>query len=66
MGELAPYNIAMLARRLYGAYVAPRSPHLATRVDEIRAGKWDASVKEMKAQPTDELKRRYNAREIEP
>ncbi len=64
-GELAPYNIALLARRLYGAYLAPRSPHLAKRVAEIRAGKWDATVRELKALPVDELKKRYNAREIE-
>lgn len=65
IGELVPYNIALLARRLYGAYLAPRSPHLAKRVEEIDAGKWNAPMKELKALPLDELKRRYNAREIE-
>jgi ferredoxin len=64
-GELVPYNIALLARRLYGAYIAPRSPHLAKRVEEIHVGQWDAPVKELKALPPDELKKRYNAREIE-
>ncbi len=64
-GELVPYNIALLARRLYGAYVAPRSEHLAKRVEEIRAGQWDAPVRELKALSVDELKKRYNAREIE-
>ena len=64
-GELVPYNIALLARRLYGAYVAPRSLQLAKRVEEIRAGKWDAPVRELKALSVDELKKRYNAREIE-
>jgi succinate dehydrogenase/fumarate reductase-like Fe-S protein len=65
MGELTPHNIALLARRLYGAYIAPRSPHLANRVEEIRAGKWNAPVSELKALPVDELKKRYNARETE-
>jgi len=65
MGELTPYNIALLARRLYGAYLAPRSPHLAKRVEEIGAGKWNAPLKELKTLPLDELKKRYNAREIE-
>jgi ferredoxin len=64
-GELVPPNIALLARRLYGAYVAPRSPHLQKRVEEIRAGKWDAPVRELKALSVDELKKRYNARDIE-
>ncbi len=64
-GELVPYNIALLARRLYGAYVAPRSPHLAKRVEEIKAGQWNSRVEELKTLPLDELKKRYNARDIE-
>lgn len=64
-GELAPYNIAMLARRLYGAYVAPRAEHLARRVEEIRTGGWDDAMKQVKALPIDELKRQYNTRVIE-
>ncbi len=66
MGELVPYNIGLLARRLYGAYIAPRSPHVAARVAEIKAGRCDAAVQELKALPLDELKKRYNARDIEP
>ncbi len=65
-GELVPYNIALLARRLYGAYVAPRSPHLAKRVEEIRSGQWNSAIKQMKDLTLEELKRRYNARDIEP
>lgn len=65
-GELVPYNIALLARRMYGAYVAPRSEHLATRVSEIRSGKWNGVVADIKQLPPDELKKRYHARDIEP
>lgn len=64
-GELVPYNIALLARRLYGAYAAPRSPHLAKRVEEIKAGRWNTPVQELKTLTLDELKKRYNARDIE-
>ena len=64
-GELVPYNIALLARRLYGAYIAPRSPHLQKRVEEIKAEKWNAPVQELKSLSVDELKKRYNARDIE-
>lgn len=64
-GELVPYNIALLARRLYGAYIAPRSAHLQRRVDEIQAGKWNAPVQELKALSVDELKKKYNTRDIE-
>lgn len=66
MGELVPHYVALLARRLYGAHIATPSPHLAQRVDEIRAGKWDAPVEELKSLPINELKKRYNTREIEP
>lgn len=64
-GELAPYHIALLARRIYGAHIAPHAQHLATRVAEIRAGKWNDAIRELKTLPRDELKTRYNAREIE-
>lgn len=65
MGELVPYNIALLARRMYGAYIVTRSPHLARRVEEIQAGKWKREIKELRELTLDELKKRYNAREIE-
>lgn len=64
-GELAPYNIALLARRLYGGYIAPRAHHLAERVEEIQAGKWDETVHALKVMRIDELKALYNARDIE-
>lgn len=65
-GELIPYHIGLLARRLYGAYVAPRSLHLQKRVEELAGGKWDESVRELKALSIEELKKRYAARDIEP
>ncbi len=65
-GELVPYNIGLLARRLYGAYVAPRSAQLAKRVEEIQAGQWAEPVAQLKGLPPEELKKRYHARDIEP
>lgn len=64
-GELVPYNIGLLARRLYGAYIAPRAAHLATRVDEITAGRHDAAIQELRQLSPDELKQRYHGRDIE-
>ena len=64
--EEVQYNIAILCRRLYGRYLAPRSQHLIERVAEIEAGKYDAELAAMKQWPLDELRKRYNAREIEP
>jgi len=62
---LVPYNIALLCRRLYGHYLAPRSKHLEDRIAEIEVGKFDAEIEEFKNMDKKELKRRYDEREIE-
>ncbi len=64
--EEPQYNIAILARRLYGRYLAPRSEHLRVRVEEIQAGKFQPALDELKSLDKDELKKRYKARPIEP
>ncbi|MBC7251369.1 MAG: 4Fe-4S dicluster domain-containing protein [Anaerolineae bacterium] len=64
--EEAQYNIAILCRRLYGKYLAPKAEHLAQRVREIEEGKWDEAVEELKSLSLEELRKRYNEREIEP
>jgi succinate dehydrogenase/fumarate reductase-like Fe-S protein len=63
--EEPQYNIALLARRLYGRYIAPGAEHLADRVDEIAAGKYDDAVRELMALEGDALRDRYNTRDIE-
>lgn len=63
---LVPYNIAILCRRLYGRYLAPRSKHLEDRIAEIDTGKFDAEMEELKNMGGDGLRRRYGEREIEP
>ena len=62
--EVQP-NIAILARRLYGRYLAPRSQHLAERVTAIQAGEFDEELAQMKALSDAELRQRYNSRDIE-
>jgi len=64
--EEAQPNIAILARRLYGRYLAPRAQHLAQRVAEIEAGQHDEALAKIKATPDAELRRLYNTRDIEP
>jgi succinate dehydrogenase/fumarate reductase-like Fe-S protein len=64
--EEAQYNIAILARRLYGRYLAPRSEHLKERLEEISEGAFDAELEELKKLSRDELVARYEARDIEP
>jgi heterodisulfide reductase subunit C len=63
---LVPYNIALLCRRVYGRHMAPRSKHLDDRIDEIDKGKFDAEVAKLKKMSQDELRRRYETRDIEP
>jgi succinate dehydrogenase/fumarate reductase-like Fe-S protein len=63
--EEPQYNIAILSRRLYGRYLAPRSQHLSDRVGELEAGKFDAEIDELKTLDIAALTERYKAREIE-
>ena len=64
--EEAQYNIAILARRLYGRYLLPRSGHLVERLEEIEAGKFDTQLEELKGLDEKELRARYKVRDIEP
>jgi heterodisulfide reductase subunit C len=64
--EEAQPNIAILARRLYGRNLAHRALHLAERVAEINAGKYDDEFARIKAVPDAELRQMYNTRDIEP
>lgn len=63
--EVVPYNVALLARRLYGKYLAPRSAHLQQRVNDIEAGAFATQMKELRSLSIEEIKKRYAAREIE-
>lgn len=58
-------QVAMLARRLNGKYLAPKSKHLEDRVQEIRDGSFTELIEALMDKPVDELKELYNHREIE-
>ncbi len=62
---LVQYNIALLCRRLYGRYLAPKSKHLEKIAAEIESGKFDAELVELKEMSQAELRRRYSERDIE-
>ena len=64
--EEAQPNIAILARRLYGRYLAPKAQHLAERVAEVNAGTFDEEMAKIKIMPEAELRQTYNSRDIEP
>jgi len=63
--EEPQYNIAILARRLYGRYLAPRSEHLSARLDELNEGTFNEEIGQLKSLDIDQLKERYKARTIE-
>lgn len=63
--EEPQYNIGILARRLYGRYLAPRSPDVGQRVEEILSGKFDTELTDLKALDLNGLNERYLARDIE-
>ena len=58
-------EVAELARRLTGKYLAPKSEHLEKRVEEIREGKFEAIIESLMQKPIEEMKELYNHREIE-
>ncbi|MFB0545789.1 MAG: 4Fe-4S dicluster domain-containing protein [Anaerolineae bacterium] len=64
--EEVQHNIALLCRRLYGRYLAPRAQHLAERVAEIEAGKFDKELAAVKRLSEGELRKMYSERDIEP
>jgi Na+-translocating ferredoxin:NAD+ oxidoreductase RnfC subunit len=66
MGELPQYQIAQLARRIYGKYIQPRAEHLVKRVAEIESGKYDAMLDKLTKMSHAELEKLYKEREREP
>lgn len=64
--QIAHYHVAQLCRRLYGKYVLPRAEHLASRVEEIEAGKYDGFLEALIGMSEDELRKLYVDREPEP
>jgi succinate dehydrogenase/fumarate reductase-like Fe-S protein len=63
--SIVPYNVAQLARRLYGKYVMPRAKHVDDRVKEVEEGKFDEEIKNLIEASLDVLKERYTKRDIE-
>ena len=57
--ELAPFNIALLIRRMYGAHAIPPSHQLNQRLKEIREGKFGQELDRLKKSELTELQERY-------
>jgi succinate dehydrogenase/fumarate reductase-like Fe-S protein len=64
--EITQYNAGILARRIYGKYLAPRSPELKKRIQEVEKDKYADGLSELMTMDKDKLKERYFARDREP
>ena len=58
-------QVAMLARRLNGKYLAPKSEHLENRGKEIKDGTFTELIEALMGKPIEEMKELYNNRDIE-
>ncbi len=58
-------QVALLARRINGKYLAPACGHLEDRVKEIENGAFEDLLRDLMGKPVEELKELYNNREIE-
>ena len=58
-------QVAMLARRINGKYLAPGCGHLEDRVKEIKDGDFNELIEALMQKPIDEMKELYNNRDIE-
>ena len=65
-GELGQYNVAILARRIYGRCVAPKAAHASEMVGRIAQGRYEDGLRRLMAAPMEELKVIYTQREMEP
>lgn len=63
--EIVQFYVAILARRLYGSHLAPRSKQLQERLRQVNSGLYDAELDNLAKLDTGELSKLYNAREIE-
>jgi heterodisulfide reductase subunit C len=64
--EEAPYNVGELCRRLHGRFHVPQAKHLAQRVQEIAAGKYEQDLRDLMKMSEQQLKKLYTEREQEP
>ncbi|MCI7766636.1 MAG: 2Fe-2S iron-sulfur cluster-binding protein [Oscillospiraceae bacterium] len=58
-------QVGMLARRINGKYLQPKSQHLEDRVKEIHNGDFKAFLDELMAMSDEQMQEKYNNRDIE-
>jgi len=65
-GELGQYNIGILARRIYGRYIALKAAHVHEMVGRVAQGRYVEDLERLRAMPMEDLKLIYTQREEEP
>jgi len=63
--EIVHYNVGILARRLYGKYMSPKSPHLEGRLEECEKGVYHEEIDKMIGLSKEELKKLYTERKLD-
>jgi len=63
--QISHPQVALLARRLAGKYIAKEAKHLTKRVEEIDEGQYNDLLEALMQKPIEEMKELYNNREIE-
>ena len=60
--EISQFNVGILARRLYGRYIAPQYKQLEKRVEEVEKGTYVAEIDKMMKADKTAIAKLYNAR----
>ncbi len=63
--EIVQYNVGILARRLYGRYLALESKQLKKRIREVKNQKFDKELKKLMKMEEKTLKKLYYDRDME-
>lgn len=63
--EIVQFNVSILAKRLYGKYLAKNSKELDARLKEMKANKFDKEYKELMKADKKAIKKQYYDRDME-
>lgn len=63
--EIVPFQVALLAHRLFSKYKRPKATHLYERIEAIERGEFQSDIAQLKALSLKELRLRYETRDIE-
>ncbi|MEO0077131.1 MAG: 4Fe-4S dicluster domain-containing protein [candidate division WOR-3 bacterium] len=63
--EIVQYYVALAARRIYGAHIMKKAPHLDKRLLEMKEQKFAKEIEQLMQSSTEQLKELYTKRDIE-